>query len=369
MASITKHRSKWSVRYRDNGKNLRKSFDTKADAERFADGLKVTTEPSGSRTSPFLKVCEPTFINWSNRRDRAANTLDRDKQCLKVFYDAFPADKQVHTVTTKEVLHYLDRYNSKKSSTYNKAYFAIKAYFEAVKEAGYIDHNPIDFKPKRQRSLMPDLLSDDDIANLIAAFDEYDRPLAEFVATTGCRINEALTLTWDCIKNNRITFTNTKERKDKIVYIPQQLLERIEANRIENCTLVFPNRWGLSRQNNIRRCIDRAAKRAGIKSNVHWHVLRHSAATRMVMAAPLPVVQAVLGHRNISTTQKYIHVAGQQLQEISNGIMTQFWGTTAQKVLDVTTRKAASKAASKRKATSNHNPRVRGSNPCAATKE
>lgn len=342
MASITKHGNKWSVRYRDNGKQVRKPFDTKLQAEQFRNSLEATKPVKVTYTSPTLMDCEGVFIAWSNRRDRSANTLDRDMQCITPFFNHFPSYKQVHTVTSTEVLHYLDRYNTKKSSTYNKAYFAIKAFFKATLEAGYIRHNPVDFPHKKQVSKTPRLLSDTDVHKLIAAFGEWDKPLAEFVAVTGCRISEATNLTWNNLAGNRVTFVDTKERKDKVVYIPQALAKKIVAAKTHP-TIVFPNRAGKQRGGELCKLIERAATRAGLP-HVHWHMLRHSAATRMVLSAPLPVVQTILGHRNISTTQRYIHIAGEQLQTVAKGIMTQFLVTKPKRTKRVTTRKVASKA-------------------------
>ncbi len=73
-----------------------------------------------------------------------------------------------------------------------------------------------------------------------------------------------------------------------------------------------------------RRAVDampkRRAERAGIQQRVHAHVLRHSMAMRMARRAPMPAVQAQLGHSSLSVTSEYLgHLSAADLVEAMNG--------------------------------------------------
>ena len=64
----------------------------------------------------------------------------------------------------------------------------------------------------------------------------------------------------------------------------------------------------------IRRVFEPALKKAGVQ-DASWHILRHTTASRLVMAGvPLPTVKEVLGHRNIQTTLRYAHLAPSHIQ-------------------------------------------------------
>jgi hypothetical protein len=64
----------------------------------------------------------------------------------------------------------------------------------------------------------------------------------------------------------------------------------------------------------LRRIFEPALKKAGIQ-NASWHTLRHTTASRLIMAgAPLPTVKEVLGHRDIQTTLRYAHLAPSHIQ-------------------------------------------------------
>lgn len=76
---------------------------------------------------------------------------------------------------------------------------------------------------------------------------------------------------------------------------------------------------------NFRYILNAAAKKAGIKKKVHPHILRHSFATQMVMnGVALPCLKEFLGHSNIQTTERYLHITAQHLKDQESKMPYQF---------------------------------------------
>jgi len=187
--------------------------------------------------------------------------------------------------------------------------------------------------PKISASL-PDVLSIEEVDALINAVertDEYgtrDRAILEFLYSTGARISEMLDVRiGDLYLDEKIIRLFGKGRKERYVPISQTALTYCE-NYIENArpkllkykqnNILFLNRFGnkLSRMG-CWKIIDKYARQSGIKSHVSPHTLRHSFATHLLQGgANLRIVQTLLGHSSISTTQVYTNIDRNYLKEI-----------------------------------------------------
>ena len=187
--------------------------------------------------------------------------------------------------------------------------------------------------PKVSASL-PDVLSIEEVDALINAVertDEYgtrDRAILEFLYSTGARISEMLDVRiGDLYLDEMIVRLFGKGRKERYVPISQTALTYCE-NYIENArpkllkykqsNILFLNRFGnkLSRMG-CWKIINKYAQQAGIKIHVSPHTLRHSFATHLLQGgANLRIVQTLLGHSSISTTQVYTNIDRNYLKEI-----------------------------------------------------
>ncbi len=187
--------------------------------------------------------------------------------------------------------------------------------------------------PKVSASL-PDVLSIEEVDALINAVertDEFgtrDRAILEFLYSTGARISEMIDLrVGDLYIDEMIVRLFGKGRKERYVPISQTALTYCE-NYINNArqkllkykqnNILFLNRFGnkLSRMG-CWKIIDAYAHQAGIKSHVSPHTLRHSFATHLLQGgANLRIVQTLLGHSSISTTQIYTNIDRNYLKEV-----------------------------------------------------
>lgn len=141
------------------------------------------------------------------------------------------------------------------------------------------------------------------------------------LARTGMRVGELCNLKvrhFD-FSTNTIKILETKTDQPRVVPIPHDLIGRISNsfNGKEPNEWAFTNSLGNKFSNQtVWRDLQRRVKEAGIKKRAYVHLYRHSFATIMLASGcPLPMVSEILGHRNISTTQRYTHLLVTQLSD------------------------------------------------------
>jgi len=182
---------------------------------------------------------------------------------------------------------------------------------------------------------LPDSLTEGDIERLLATPDTStvlglrDRTMLEVLYATGLRVTELVSLRITEINLRqgvvRITGKGSKERlvplgEEAISWVQRYLDTGREALLKNNLheDIVFPSSRGqiMTRQTFWHR-IKVHAQAAGIKRHLSPHTLRHAFATHLLNhGADLRVVQLLLGHSDLSTTQIYTHVAQQRLKEL-----------------------------------------------------
>lgn len=177
-------------------------------------------------------------------------------------------------------------------------------------------------------------LTTEEVQRLLAAIDQNsaigirDRAILELLFSGGLRVSELCNIDRDRINLERREFmVRGKGKKDRPIFISKEAAERLRDYldmRSDNekplfISLSTSNKRQVSRltPRSIQRIVEKYAKSAGITKHVSPHTLRHSFATDLLMnGADLRSVQAMLGHSNISTTQRYTHVTDPHLKEI-----------------------------------------------------
>ncbi len=195
--------------------------------------------------------------------------------------------------------------------------------------------------PKQLRRL-PDPLDPDDTVRLLEAAGGSDpdlpdrvrdRALLELLYAAGLRVSEALGLDREDLSTDggfvRVIGKGDKERLVPVGEVALAWLERyLEEVRPSRLSIahVAPARGGpvflTAAGRRLRRqqawtIVRRAAERAGLGDRVTPHTLRHSFATHLLAGgADLRIVQELLGHASISTTQLYTHLTGERIREV-----------------------------------------------------
>lgn len=172
-------------------------------------------------------------------------------------------------------------------------------------------------RPKVPKPL-PDVLSGSEVVELLEAVESLrHRTILSVAYGAGLRINEVCSLLQRDIDSKRmvIKVRRAKGGKDRYVMLAQKLLEALRAYYRATRP---PKPWLFPGQtaghhitpNAVRKALDKAVAKTGLKKRVTPHMLRHAFATHMLEnGADIRLVQVLLGHSSIRSTQIYTHVS------------------------------------------------------------
>jgi len=238
-------------------------------------------------------------------------------------------------VEAKDILAYLSSLENASVRTVARRLSSLRRLYEYLLRENKIKQNPVSNvdAPRLGRTL-PKSLTEDEVENLLNAPDTApatgvrDKAMLELLYATGLRVTELVSLTIQQVNLRqgvvRVTGKGNKERLVPMGEEANAWIERylssarseILGNAITDA--MFPSNRGkaMTRQN-FWHMVKRYAVVAEIKKTLSPHVLRHAFATHLINhGADLRVVQMLLGHSDISTTQIYTHVARERLKDL-----------------------------------------------------
>jgi integrase/recombinase XerC len=211
-----------------------------------------------------------------------------------------------------------------KKTTAGRRLACIRSFFKFMRREGYKKTNPAKLvsNPKLPK-LLPRFLSVEDTFTLIERPDGVgfmparDRAILELLYSSGLRVSEISGLNMDDI-NTKEGFLKAKGkgRKERMVPVGSKAIDAIKSYMVERITLkskntsLFLNRGGKRLSDRgVRRIVVKYARMTGISGKIGPHALRHTFATHLLQGgADLRVIQELLGHSSLSTTQKYTHL-------------------------------------------------------------
>ena len=208
-------------------------------------------------------------------------------------------------------------------STFNQALNAARFFFLEVLKRPFVVEGLRYQRPPRR---LPVVMNDEEVSRLLAAaMSLRDRALLETGYATGMRVGEVTRLLITDLDSGRmaIRVDQGKGRKDRYVMLSPSLLETLRAYWRESKPKVFlfPGLGGKKPLcvSAAQKAFDRARLQAGIKKPVSFHTLRHSFATHLIEnGTSVRTVQALLGHRSLQTTQRYLHLAQNYLHQTTS---------------------------------------------------
>jgi integrase/recombinase XerD len=224
-----------------------------------------------------------------------------------------------------------------KATTANRRLTVFKRFYRHALRHGLVEQDPcLKLRAAKQAQRFPKVLSEDQITALLHAPNTEevlglrDRTMLELMYASGLRVSEIVSLKTVALGLNEgvVRVVNGKGGKERLVPFGAEAGEWLrrylhDARPVllegKTCQEVFIGRHtgsGLTRQA-FWAIIKRYAQLSGIKVALSPHTLRHAFATHLLNhGADLRVVQLLLGHADISTTQIYTHVARERLKSI-----------------------------------------------------
>ena len=230
---------------------------------------------------------------------------------------------QLTTEQVRAFLLHLTQERKLSFSTFNQALNAARFFFLEVLKRPFVVEG---FRYQKPPSRLPMVMNDEEVSRLLAAAVSLrDRALLETGYATGMRVGEVTRLLITDLDSGRmaIRVDQGKGRKDRYVMLSQSLLETLRGYWRESKPRVFlfPGLGGKKPLcvSAAQKAFDRARLQAGIKKPVSFHTLRHSFATHLIEnGTSVRTVQALLGHRSLQTTQRYLHLAQNYLHQTTS---------------------------------------------------
>lgn len=228
------------------------------------------------------------------------------------------------------------RHADSKPSSVGRRLSVFKRFYRWAVRDGLCTQDPtLRMDAPRQRMRTPGTLTEQQVERLLAAPDVLDklglrdRAMLELLYASGLRVSELVTLrTVQLGLNEGVLRVTGKGSKERLVpfgqeagawlqrYLDESRAQILGEHRVSEALFVTSQGHGMSRQM-FWKLIRKYALVAGIHQHLSPHTLRHAFATHLLNhGADLRVVQMLLGHADISTTQVYTHVARERLRQL-----------------------------------------------------
>jgi integrase/recombinase XerC len=217
-------------------------------------------------------------------------------------------------------------------TTVSRRLASIRSFFKFLCREGYIKSNPAKLVPNpKLPKLLPRFLSVDDVFSLvekpegIGFIPVRDKAILELLYSSGPRVSELSGLNIDDLNiKGYLIKIKGKGKKERIVPVGSKAIDAMKSYMIERMLLkskdraLFLNRMGTRlTDRGVRRIVVKYAKALTINGQIGPHTLRHTFATHLLQGgADLRVIQELLGHSSLSTTQKYTHLDITHLMDI-----------------------------------------------------
>jgi integrase/recombinase XerC len=241
---------------------------------------------------------------------------------------------RIDGLTVRGYLAFLHKRNEK--STVARKLSALRSFFRYLERLGFIDASPTDaVSAPKQGKPVPVYLPVDDMFRLLSFLpvatlaDLRNRAIFELLYSSGIRVSELTGLDlFDVDFSGAAIRVLGKGNRERIVPVGKKALSTVQEYRerlyretgiglSENGPLFLNLKKGRLTPRSVGRILEGMVRACGLSIPVSPHGFRHSFATHLLDAgADLRVVQELLGHRSLSTTQKYTHVSIDRLMEV-----------------------------------------------------
>lgn len=287
------------------------------------------------------------FIDFLfSERDYSPHTLDNYERDIRQFFLFLNDDKKtesddsiinVDRYVIRGYLSYLKSRGLKRSSVARKL-SSLRSFYRFLRNRQKISKNPLQriHSPKSEKKL-PRVLDINEMKKILDTlfFDRdpltiRDKAIFELLYGTGIRVSELTGLKLDALDfESDLIRVKGKGGKERIVPLAGKVSlafrdyiknSRKELNPGKESSFIFFNsRGGVLTARGVRYIINKRLEKAALNIRVSPHVFRHSFASHLLdNGADLRIIQELLGHANLSTTQIYTHVSGAGLQKVYN---------------------------------------------------
>lgn len=226
--------------------------------------------------------------------------------------------KEASALNEDDVKSYLsEMFDTKSKNTIMLAAASLKFFYSQILKKDFGEVRI----PKKDK-MLPQVLSKEEVKKLIDSADNTkSRLIISLLYSTGLRVSELVNLKVEDVNLGEKTgwVRRGKGAKDRLFTISENLVTELkEYLEGREHKYVFSKENPLSTRN-IQKIIKGLRTRAGINKKITPHTLRHSFATHLLEnGTDIRMIQALLGHSSLSTTQVYTHISSEQIKKVAN---------------------------------------------------
>ncbi len=268
-------------------------------------------------------------------RGLSGNTLVAYERDLQKFVDVSgrnPIKSGAEEIS--ELLRHM--HNSGQSAkSQSRILSALRGFYNWAQEEKFVDTNPTAlFENPRDARSLPVVLSESEVQQILdiipmdGQFSTRDKAMIELLYACGLRVSEACGLKLSLLRlDEGYIIVTGKGNKQRLVPIHAEAIKYLELyleherpmtapTPSHSDTVFLSNRGASLTRQSVFMKLKRFAALAGIRKNISPHTMRHSFATHLIeRGADLRIVQQLLGHESITTTEIYTHVSAKHLGE------------------------------------------------------
>jgi site-specific recombinase XerD len=254
----------------------------------------------------------------------AESTVQSYTKALETF-DRFLGRKSLSDADTRDIETFLNYLvlQCAISQSYQKQFVgAIKLFYNDYQRRDYkLDY----LYPDRREYKIPDILSLEEVSLLLDSVSNLKhKAILTAIYACGLKLGEALNLKVADIDSSRmlVKIRNSKGKKDRFVTLSVRLLNLLRSyhKKYKPNHLLFEGQsGGAYSATSVQKIMKKALRDGGIKKNATPHTLRHSYASHLLEGGTdIRVIQELLGHNSIRTTQIYTHISSANIQSVKS---------------------------------------------------
>ncbi len=290
-------------------------------------------------------ACSEFLVYIQSVRSLSENTVKAYDEDFRHFEDFVGKTRNIEDLTLDDLRSFIGMMNREKykTSSINRSIAALRSLFAYAKKFGYVGVNIThDLKSLKMPGCLPKYMNQSEIDDLCNApskkellWEKRDKALFEVFYSSGCRVSEIAGLEFKNISSDmKSAIVRGKGNKYRKVFFADDARKCL-AEYLDERKKRFPSTWigGADEvkrifvnlrgtaitAHGIRYIVRRYSGIEGTNVPVTPHAFRHTFATSMLSGgADIRVVQELLGHSSISTTQRYTHVTLDRLKQVYN---------------------------------------------------
>lgn len=282
-----------------------------------------------SRPGPFAPYFHDYLLYLRVERNASINTAASYLNDLRQ-WDQLLRDQSVRKISRiliEHIRHCLGHFKQVASKSIHRKLSALRSFTKFLKKHGIVSrfsfHNlPC---PKRKTRELPKILSESQMLALIPEAEGLERLIFELLYCCGLRVSELVNMNWEHISMSSKTLVVTgKGSKQRIIPLLERVYNRL-LHHHKSCDLpkagavLTSASKGRISIRTVQRIVFNRGRVIGIPMRISPHMIRHAFATHLLnRGANLRVIQLLLGHNSIKTTQQYLHLEYKSLRKDYN---------------------------------------------------